>query len=132
MAYIFFRGFLQLNDYFSSGIWLLICIFAVVISIYVWNETQVKIIIQDKDNSILIKKIFKPINLSLDEVVEYGRDNYHTRTSNSWRYYLILRKDPDKRITIFHDGLKDINVISAYIIVKAKNAKIVNIGPGMI
>jgi hypothetical protein len=130
MAYIFFRGFLQLNEALSSIIWFLICIGALSISIYIWNETQVRII--TNDDSILIKKLFNTITFNLDDVIEYGRDTYRTRTSNSWRYYVVLNSAKGKKIVVFREGLRDIKVISAYIIAKAKNARLVNIGPGRI
>lgn len=80
----------------------------------------------------MIKKLYNTITLNFSEVIEYGRDTYRTRTPNSWRYYVVLNKNRNKKIVIFRTGLSNIKVISAYIIAKSKNAKLVNIGPGMI
>ena len=83
------------------------------------------------DKNILIKKLYNTITISFDDIIEYGRDTHHTRTSNSWRYYIIL-KNKRKKIVTFRDGLSNIKTVSAYIISKSKNAKLVNIGPGRI
>jgi hypothetical protein len=45
---------------------------------------------------------------------------------------VILKKNQNKKITIFNNGLSEIKVLSAYIIAKSNDAKLVNIGPGRI
>jgi hypothetical protein len=130
MTCIFFRGFLQSEDMITSAMCLLICMIGTTLAIFVWNESQLKIIINQ--NSVRVKRLYNSIVFDLNEVIEYGRDNYHTRTSYDWRYYVILIRDQNKKITIFYDGLSEIKVISAYIIAKSNSAKLVNIGPGRI
>ena len=130
MTCIFFRGFLQSEDMITSAMCLLFCMMGITITVFVWNESQLKIIVNH--NRVRVKRLYNSIAFDLNEVIEYGRDNYHVRTSYDWRYYVILKRDQNKKITIFNDGLSEIKVISAYIIAKSNNAKLVNIGPGRI
>jgi hypothetical protein len=116
MTCIFFRGFLQSEDKITSAMCLLFCMIGTTITIIVWNESQLKIIV--RHNSVKVKRLYNSIAFDLNEVIEYGRDNYHTRTIFDWRYYVILKRDQNKKITIFNDGLSEAKVISAYIIAK--------------
>ena len=130
MTCILFRGFLQSEDKITSAMCLLFCMIGITITVFVWNESQLKIIVNH--NRVRVKRLYNSIAFDLNEVIEYGRDNYHTRTTYEWRYYVILKKDQNKKITIFNNGLSEIKVLSAYIIAKSNEAKLVNIGPGRI
>jgi hypothetical protein len=129
-AYGFLREAFPIENYPFSILCVGVSSFFVIITIQTLNRTFVKIIVDEK--GISIKKIYNSHSVNWEEIIEYGRDRVMVYRRYIWRYYIIVSGRGDKKYEICRQGLKELKRLSAHIVTNSKNARLNNVGPGMI
>jgi hypothetical protein len=129
-SYGFFREAFPIENYLFSILCIIVSTLFAAITIRTLNASFVKIIVNEK--GISIKKIYNSYSANWEDVIEYGRDRVMAYGCYIWRYYIRITGHGDKKCEICREGLKELRRLSAHIIIKSKNAKFNNVGPGMI
>ena len=129
VSYGFFRDALPAENYLFSILCIIVAISFGLFALHILNEHWVRVIVDE--NGISVKRLYNSYFAKWEDIMEYGREQPFGY-GRDWKYYVIVKRKPDKKLKICAGKLRELRTLNAHIISKIETSRLKNISPGMI